>query len=119
MRKIGLFVIGYFWIVSLLVAQKEQSILDRYSNYGPQNAREYAALKVGKKIYFTGDHIDFSCLLLNQYLLPDEVYSKILRLTLVDEDDQKLEYVFRAETNFTSKIRDDALQQNFCFYKTN
>lgn len=74
--------------------ETENKIIKRYLDYGYNNPSETAILSIGRKLYFSGEEIPFSCLLLDQYLEPGNTYSEVLHLALISENNVQIDYPF-------------------------
>ncbi|WP_462250008.1 hypothetical protein [Ekhidna sp.] len=83
---------------SLFSQTSEKEINQLYKDYQYYNSREFAYLKPDKKIYYSGESLDFDVAVFNQYFSLSKL-SRIIHVDLLSEDeDVTRNYIFRLES---------------------
>ncbi len=87
--------ISSFYVV---IAQKEKEINQLFKDHQYYNSKEFAYLKPDKRIYYSGESLDFDAVLLNQYFSISDL-SKIIHIDLVHETQEtNRKFIFRLES---------------------
>ncbi len=106
MRTIRLYVFGILMTsLNQVGGQTIQSkILERYNTYADENLAEYAYLAIDNSVFYSGSHLAFNVVLLDQFLKPATV-SKIINLELIHENNEyRKKYKYELENGIVSSI---------------
>lgn len=83
---------------SLLAQNRQKEIQQLFQDYQYYNTKEFAYIKPDKKIYYSGESLDFDVVLLNQYFSISDL-SQIVHIDLVHETEKEnRKFIFRLES---------------------
>ena len=104
MNKVHFLILSFLLFTGPAFTQVEKEVVRRFEQYQYYNTFEYAYLTTDKRLYFNGETINLSAVVLNQYFSSTDL-SSIIYVDLIHENNSYAEqYVFRLSEGIVNGV---------------